>query len=374
MRVLLVDDELPALEEMEYLLGSYESIEIVGQISNSLEVLPAIRDLEPDVVFLDIDMPGMNGLELALEIQARQSGIMIVFVTAYSQYALEAFQAYPHDYILKPVDEERLGQTIARLGEYHQMQRLNQRQPGKIHIRCFGKLELYREDESHENLKWTTRRAKDLFAYLLTHFEKSISRQELLQVFFAGIEDKKTVNYLHVTVYKVRSLLEGFGIARGLLDIRENYSLEIAEGLCDYVDFVRFVSSYGTLDQDNVAEAERIVTLYRGDFLEEEDYLWAFEMRDWLKREYEELLLQLAMFYISNNIPGKAEKNLKQLLQVNPLSDTGHHELLELYILQKNHPKFRAHYENYKHILQEELELVPEEKYRSYYESLLRGF
>lgn len=111
---LIVDDEQPARDELCYLLGQIPDIDVVGQAGDGIEALGLLEDLEPDVVFLDIQMPGLTGFEVAQQALARAVVPQIVFVTAYDQYALDAFQVNAVDYLLKPVDPARLDQALGR--------------------------------------------------------------------------------------------------------------------------------------------------------------------------------------------------------------------------------------------------------------------
>lgn len=110
--VLIVDDEKPARKRLQRLLGAYEDIEIIGEAENGLEALTKIAQLSPDLVFLDIQMPELDGLGVAQAIPS--NGPRIVFATAYDQYALDAFDAAAMDYLVKPISTERLGQSIER--------------------------------------------------------------------------------------------------------------------------------------------------------------------------------------------------------------------------------------------------------------------
>ena len=111
---LVVDDEQPAREELCYLLGQTGDVEVVGQAENGIAALGLLEDLEPDIVFLDVQMPGLTGFEVARQVATRPSPPHIVFVTAFDQYALDAFQVNAVDYLLKPVDPARLEQALGR--------------------------------------------------------------------------------------------------------------------------------------------------------------------------------------------------------------------------------------------------------------------
>lgn len=114
IRALIVDDELHAREEMAALLAETRAIDVVGSSGNGIDALKMINRLKPEVLFLDIQMPVINGFELLNMVHAE---IMphVVFVTAYDQYSLKAFEEKTLDYLLKPVDGDRLSKTIAKL-------------------------------------------------------------------------------------------------------------------------------------------------------------------------------------------------------------------------------------------------------------------
>src|SRR3979411_573170 len=112
---LLVDDEQLAREELSYLLKEFADIEVLASAKNGLEAIKLIEQLEPDVVFLDVHMPGLDGLGVIQK--RREKNIPLphfILATAYDQYALEAFRLEALDYLLKPVESERLTQAVER--------------------------------------------------------------------------------------------------------------------------------------------------------------------------------------------------------------------------------------------------------------------
>jgi two-component system LytT family response regulator/two-component system response regulator LytT len=110
-----VDDEQLARDDLCFLLEQLGGIEVVGQAGNGLEGLSTIEALSPDLVFLDVQMPGMTGFEVARRLLDREPACQIVFVTAYDQYAIEAFEVNAVDYLLKPIEQARLEQALHRV-------------------------------------------------------------------------------------------------------------------------------------------------------------------------------------------------------------------------------------------------------------------
>jgi two-component system LytT family response regulator/two-component system response regulator LytT len=114
LRVLVADDEQLARDELCFLLGQDGDVEIAGQARDGIEALQLAGQIQPDVIFLDVQMPGLTGFEVARRLLADAVSAQLVFVTAFDQYAIDAFSVNAVDYLLKPVDLARLEQTLER--------------------------------------------------------------------------------------------------------------------------------------------------------------------------------------------------------------------------------------------------------------------
>lgn len=114
MRTIIVDDERLAREEFKSMLKQHPQIEIVGEFKNTIEAEKGLIDLKPDLMFIDIQMPGETGLEFLERIDFAPRTI---FVTAYDEFAIKAFELNAYDYLLKPLDPERLEDVVTRLDE-----------------------------------------------------------------------------------------------------------------------------------------------------------------------------------------------------------------------------------------------------------------
>jgi two-component system LytT family response regulator len=113
MKALIIDDERLARNELRRLLEAHPGIEIVGEAVNGDDALDKIAELKPDLLFLDIQMPGKNGFEVLAELESNMPDV--IFTTAYDEYALKAFEFHAADYILKPIEPARLAEAIKRL-------------------------------------------------------------------------------------------------------------------------------------------------------------------------------------------------------------------------------------------------------------------
>ncbi len=116
---LLADDEQLALDELQYLLRDFPEIEVTGTASDGLKAVEMAEDLEPDLMFLDVQMPGLDGMSVIRRIRDGDGHIpYFILATAYDQYAVEAFQLEALDYVLKPIEKERLAQAIGRAHKF----------------------------------------------------------------------------------------------------------------------------------------------------------------------------------------------------------------------------------------------------------------
>lgn len=114
IRAVVADDERLALDELKHLLGKVEGVQVVGEAKDGNSAWEMVSELKPDLLFLDIHMPGLSGIELARGFSMLENPPRIIFVTAYDQYAVEAFETEALDYILKPVEPERLAWAVER--------------------------------------------------------------------------------------------------------------------------------------------------------------------------------------------------------------------------------------------------------------------
>ncbi len=377
LKAYIVDDEQPALMQMKELLAEIGDIAVAGLFSCPQQALEQFSKQQPDVIFLDIDMPRLQGLELAAKLRDINPRTSIVFVTAYSEFALESYDVFPLDYLLKPVDKHRLKQTVQELATRQQWARAEEDRQGSYFIRCFGALKITKSfwndncEPQVEHLSIANRKVKELLCYLIANFERDVTRDELLDVLFDGVKTEKSINHLHVTAYSLRKMLEDFGFQQVKVD---RYNITIAPGGCDFVDFVRFVRSNNVIDTENAEEAMEIVRKHPGPFLAGEDYPWSVESREWVEELLESLSLKLVEHYETANAIHNAEQILLTMLDRNPFCEQAQHMLLDLYITNNMNSKYIRHYRKYKDMMAQELGLEPEEEYAEFYRTITEDY
>ncbi|HET7648703.1 MAG TPA: LytTR family DNA-binding domain-containing protein [Gaiellaceae bacterium] len=146
IRALIVDDEAPARSELRYLLAEHAEVDVVGEAASAAEAVQLARELRYDVVFLDVEMPGATGLEAAPHVRERRDPPAVVFVTAHAEYAVDAFAVEAFDYLLKPVDPDRLARVVERL---HERTQENAAPVDRVAVVAGGGTELLDHDQIH---------------------------------------------------------------------------------------------------------------------------------------------------------------------------------------------------------------------------------
>jgi len=173
LKALVVDDEAPARSELRYLLGEAGGVEIVGEAGNAVEALQLIKAIPYDVIFLDIQMPGLSGVQLAEVLSGLTRPPSIIFVTAHSEHAVKAFEVKATDYLVKPVELDRLKQAIQRL------EPVAEQAPARVEripVEKAGKKLLV----SVEDILYVM--AKDDYSYLYTETDRYLSTISLAQL------------------------------------------------------------------------------------------------------------------------------------------------------------------------------------------------
>ena len=175
LKAIIVDDEAPARSELQYLLSEHGQVEVVAEAASVREAIEKLKDHPCDVMFLDVNMPEASGLKLAEALQHLKYPPAVVFVTAYSEFALDAFKVNAVDYLVKPVETDRLAQAIARVRE-NVMLRAQAHRSERISVEKAGKKILVAVDKIRYVM------ARDDYAYLQTDTDRFFSTVSLAQL------------------------------------------------------------------------------------------------------------------------------------------------------------------------------------------------
>lgn len=362
MRAILVDDEEMALDVLEILCKEIEGVTVIGKYSNPFDAMKAVQEHEIDVVFLDIEMPGINGLKTAENMMQLNDHAHIVFVTAYNQYAVEAFEINAIDYLLKPIRKERLKKTIERLRQTPtvQVELHKEKEVHPARICCLGTFALY--DKEGQPVKWRTKKTKELFAYLWHHRGQAIHRDKIMLDLWPDLAGEKASSLLHTSVYQLRSTLKKMNFAQPVLFSDEKYALNVQELTSDVEEIEQGIKESGTPISN--ALVEKILTTYKGDYMVEEDFFWASEYRKRVREMYIRFLEVSTEDCQDQKIK---ERLLQQLFVMDPYQDEYCYRLMNHYISTEDISKAVSLYHNFEELLARELREEPEPKIRELY-------
>ncbi|MBD2863347.1 response regulator [Paenibacillus sp. IB182363] len=233
----MVDDEEPAIRLLEIRLGTYKGVIVAGTFMDAEEAMEAIRKGGIDAVFLDIHMPGINGMVASEIITGAFPDIDIIFVTAFEQYAIEAFERNAVDYVLKPPVPGRLDMTIERL-LWRQKARRNEvavignavalpfkEQAGESALYCFGRFRWVVDGREGEPVKWRRTKDRELMAYLTHNRNSFVPKETLLEALWPGADPEQSTAYLYTCFHHIRKLMKRFGCRETLESGTDGYQL-----------------------------------------------------------------------------------------------------------------------------------------------------
>ncbi|MDQ0206892.1 LytR/AlgR family response regulator transcription factor [Alkalicoccobacillus murimartini] len=148
MKAIIVEDEMPAQKELQYLIDTHSHIEVVGCFDDGLDVLKYLQDHEPDAIFLDINVPSLDGMMLASHIRKFETKPAIIFTTAYKEHAAKAFELEAFDYILKPYSEKRVAAMLTKLeAHFSRNQQEDAILNGKANPSLTGRINVWKDEK-----------------------------------------------------------------------------------------------------------------------------------------------------------------------------------------------------------------------------------
>ena len=384
VRAIVIDDEKPAQMHLERLLRSDGRITPVQCFSTARDGLNFLAKERVDVVFLDIGMPEMNGLEAAEYIQQQDQSIRIIFITAYADHAVEAFELHALDYVLKPVSSARLTKTIDRIAGMilltSQIAATSEVQdagpdtgevdtevPGLL---TFKHLDIYKSlDQSARKHKWRTTKSQELFAFLFHHRGEWVSKEILLDKLWADVSQEKGLTHLHTSVYQIRKLLKEWSMT-GKLEYNMNRYRLLPGNLVSDVEQFEQGTTYAAVTSDNVDQLRQMVPLYRGDYLEEHDYHWAQAKARELRRKYTALVMDMAEWNMRHGRGKEAIEQLTELQEREPYAEEICRLMMEVYASMDDQQGIRRLYHSFTLTLDEDLGHQPEPETSRLYHNL----
>lgn len=285
IKVAVIDDEQLAVNNLIHILKQIPDLEIVGGFTEIDPFLTCLSKNDIQLVFLDIEMPEITGLNLAARIIEEHKDIEVVFATAYNQYAVEAFELNAVDYILKPLSANRIKKTIERVKE--RLLRDKSVVGKKIFIRCLGGFDILVDGKV---IPFTLSKAKEILAYLINNMGKSLGWMTIADdIWPDAYDDKKLMNNFHVASFSLRTFLNENGISEIFDYSRNIYRVDIDKFTCDFLQLHDTYNEYKKTKEINTHPH----TFKTGEYLENLPYIWAMPMAEKVERMIQEMMVAL---------------------------------------------------------------------------------
>ncbi|NOV01013.1 response regulator [Paenibacillus planticolens] len=348
-KVIIVEDEKPVLELMKVIIGRNGHYDIVGAFSNGHEALERLPELRPDIAFLDVEMPKMNGLELAQRLNEISEHTRVVFTTAYKDYAVDAFKVYAFDYLLKPVTPDAIERLTHRLLKLERPAAAEEKQERGALVRCLGGFDVRSPDGTV--VRWPTRKTEELFAYFLCHPKQDMSKWQLADMLWPDMPEDRGSHNLHNTIYRLKKLLKEQEIGMDIVKTNDGYMLDPLQARYDLIEFQIAVRE-GSHDY---AQAERACSLYRGSLLDRKDYLWKSQLEEGYAKQYTALLRSLASRDMADQAWGKAEQRMDVYLSIYPLDEDMNQLLMDVYASSGRPERALKHFSSFDALYRQEL-------------------
>lgn len=284
MKAVIIDGNILDIHSLSKELEIFEGIEVLASFEHPLDALNNIKELKPDVLFVEVEIGSYNIVDMVPWFYDVIPDLRVVFVTENDRFAVKAFEVGAIDYLIKPVHKKRLMITITNLRK-----RIEVPTQQKVMAKSFGSFELY--DKNGEIVRWRTRKSKELFIYLWLHSGTTVSRDIILETIFPSDDLKQSGGLLNTTVYQLRqNLFDLFG--DGFLEyINNGYQLNVSIR-SDYETVLSIITS----SEYSLANFKQIKSLYSGDFLSHEGYEWATVDTEKITSKVKNYLVEMVKF------------------------------------------------------------------------------
>ena len=292
--------------------------------------------------------------------------MQIIFVTAHTKFAVDAFDIDATDYLLKPVLENRLLRALTKVQQISNSRKESQSDTKStiMYAQILGSFQL--SDVENTIVKWRTRKVRELFVYLWFYRNKPLSNTAIIEELWPEIEFEKASTNLHTTVYQLRKALKQNGSDNPILLVNNHYQLTIKID-SDYQELVQLLDYV----QHNEQTIQQILNCYKGDFLAEEEYPWAINIRLRLKQS----VLFLLETYIKSNFemnPLLKLNCLQKMLELDEYNEEYMFMFLQFLIEQNKKLEAINFYTTIQQKLQEELGVtIPKNIQNIYAENIM---
>ncbi len=323
-KAFVVEDETNIINYIKRMIQATGEIEVIGAYGLPEDALADFSDMLPEVVFLDIEMPGMNGVELAKKLRAIKPDLMIVFLTAYAQYAVNAFEVEAVDYLLKPIVTEDLNRVIKRLHKNRAKadtkwradaeNELDSSSTGVLTppVKCLGSFEV--KNHKKEIVRWPTKKAEEVFAYLLVNKGVCVSKWNLLDRFWQEYTQEKGLNNLYSTMFRIKAVIKELPCNPQINIGNAGYILTSEEGFSDLEVLKTCEANKALVKEITMQQKENIYYNYKFPLFGDKDYLWSLSYQEDAINSFRKLYLSLLQYYVEKQDMEAIDKTIRHFV------------------------------------------------------------
>lgn len=376
LSVIIVDDERLAIQRLEKILNSIQVVNVIGTYTNGYEALPKIIKNKPDLIFLDINMSVISGIEMARRIKANNQDSRIVFVTAFEKYAIKAFELGAEDYVLKPFSKERIHKIIHR---FHDISSRKPTDNKQYMIHAFKYFHITKNGIELKDIKWRTTKARELFIYLVQHSNEVVRKDILLDLFWPDTDMNKGYENLYTTIYQLRRALEEMGAGIKIMNSNHGYKLDLNGVKYDVHEWKKAIEQFDyefheSKDLYKILKAyNKIKHYYIGHYLEEESNSWKENMKEQYKIVFLSKSRDMIELLQENEKYLDAQLISLHIQEIYPYIEYPYFTLMQLYSKTGDRYNVKKQYDNLKKMLEEEFGAKPNAKTYSWYQEWMQN-
>lgn len=371
MKTVIVDDEYLALRRMEKLLqeegGSRPALELVGFFQDPHLALELVKREKIDLVFLDIEMPEIGGMELAERLLEIQPHLHIVFVTAYNDFAVEAFELNALDYLLKPVQRDRIIKTLQRLN-HSEAKGMSDMTDKKPMLCCLSGLHYLDDHQAAQSFQWRTLKAQELFAYLIHHRGQTVRKEVIMDLLWPDYDMDKASALLHTTIYQIRRVIKQKGLGIKVTYKDEGYRIELDGMKLDVEEWEKGVQTTSAVTPETIRQHRELLILYRGDYLEEHQYWWSEGEQERIRLIWLDHAKQVAEYLMQEEQYSEAVPLYQKIQEKFPYTEDGYFGLMKIYANIGDYSGVKNQYQLLVENMKEELGVEPSEEVNDWYQ------
>ncbi|OEF96575.1 response regulator [Desulfuribacillus alkaliarsenatis] len=376
LQTIIIDDEELSCARLERLLAATNKVEIAGVFSLPQQLLELLQQGENNnglnqvnVAFVDIEMPGLNGLQLVQCLKQKIPQVEVVFVTGYRDYAVEAFEVEALDYVLKPFTKLDVERVLRKITDKINLQsaKLKYATPELIEcplrVRTLGSFIVLSGYSPTKAVKFPTAKVEELFAYLLVQEGKPVGKWELCELLWSDMPPKNAKSNLYTSIYRMKKTIESEKLPFQISSDQHSCYLEfdLTQQLVDYQQLNSFVKTDATVNEQTLTSFETMEALFEGSLFSDRYYLWDAGLREQINENYQILADKLLHYYISKGEDTQTIRLLKKKIRWFPHEERYYRLLVDIYAKLNDRASIVKLLRQYEKTMVEELDLLPSE-------------